>query len=102
MCKMHRNNKIFTILVILTLLVISLFYYNFIIDNLDHTCSGVGCSICLKLDIIINYFTNFKSIIFVPFLMVILCVFTQLFYVIIETSFSTKETLISLKVELLN
>lgn len=99
---MHRNNKILSLIIIISLLVISLFYYNFIIDNVQHACTGEECSICLEIYIIVNYFTNFKSIILMPLLMVIFCVFTQFFYIIIETSFSIKKTLISLNVELLN
>ena len=99
---MPKNNRILAIIIVIFLLAVSLLSYNFIIDNIHHACTGEECSICLEIEAIIKYFTNFKFIIFVPFSMVILCVFTQLFYIIVETSFVIKKTLISLKVELLN
>ncbi len=99
---MSRNNRILAIIVLIILLAVSLLSYNFIIDNINHACTGEECSICLQIEVIIKYFINFKLFIFVPFSVVILCVLSQLFYIIVETSFAIKKTLISLKVELLN
>lgn len=97
-----KINRKLAMIVVIFLLVVSLLSFNFIIDNIRHTCTGVECSICLQIESIVKYFINLKSVIFVPFLMVIICVLTQLIYIIPETSFIIKKTLISLKVELLD
>lgn len=99
---MPKNDRKLAVIIVILLLAVSLLSYNFIIDNIRHACVGEKCSICLQIEVIVKYFISLKSIIFIPFLMVILCVLTQLFYIIAETSFTIKKTLISFKVELLN
>ena len=98
---LKTDRKLAAIIVIL-LLAISLLSFNYIINNIYHACIGEECSICLQIEVIVKFFLDLKSYNFIPFLMVILCVFTQLFYIIAETSFVIKKTLISFKVELLN
>jgi hypothetical protein len=99
---MTKIDRKLAMIVVFVLLAVSLLSFNFIIDNIHHACIGEECSICLQIEVIVKYFINLKSIIFIPFLMVILCVLTQLFYIIAETTFIIKKTLISFKVELLN
>ncbi len=98
---MPIKNRILTITVLIIFLTVSLFSYNFIIENIHHSCIGEECSICIQLEAVIKNILNFKFIVIMPFITVILCLFTQL-YIIAGTSFSVKKTLISLKVELWN
>lgn len=98
---MQINNKVLSIIVLVVFLSVSLFSYNYIVENIDHNCTMEECSICVQLEVIIKSILNLKFTIIIPFIVIIICLFLH-FSIIERTSFSVKKTLISLKVELLN
>ena len=69
--------------------------------HVHHECTGDRCEICIHIREAINYISNLKSLIVLPFVAAVVCLMTQAFKKA-ETISLVKHTLISLKVELLN
>lgn len=96
-----KKNQIAAIFAAVILLCTILFSYTFLIENVHHDCTGdENCPICMELQMAMQTISNLKILPILPVILAVLCVFTQ-----IDTSkkFSNciKNTLISLKVELL-
>ncbi len=98
---MKYKNGVAALAMAAIICVTILFSYIFIVENVHHNCSGDECSVCMEIEMAIQTISNLKVILFVPFVMALLCVFTQT-CTMFKISNCTKDTLITLKVELLN
>ncbi|MGO5051055.1 hypothetical protein ACTQ6A_00850 [Lachnospiraceae bacterium LCP25S3_G4] len=90
--------------VIMSFLILGTLFlsYSFLIENVEHDCAGNDCPICVQMELSVQFLSNFKLVIsFVPILMALLCVFA-LIYAVIEIIDRISDTLITLKVELLD
>lgn len=83
------------------LLVTVLLSYGMIIHSTHHDCSGVECKICLQLEQVRQSFSKMKILSIVLFIMVLVRIFL-LSYINFDKVICIKNTLILLKVELLN
>lgn len=98
---MKLRNRIFSIICILVLLICLIFSYEYVVSNAEHDCSGKDCSVCIQLETAVHFISSIKTIPVLSSILIALCVFTQA-YAIPGKSICIKNTLISLKVELLN
>lgn len=96
-----KHNKILAIFLTVIILVSILHAHNFIIRNAHHTCTGENCPICLEMEQALQVISNFKFISILSVIMTILFTVMQS-WVPQKVNTFYKETLISLKVELLN
>ncbi|MFV0465384.1 MAG: hypothetical protein ACK5ML_04855 [Lachnospiraceae bacterium] len=98
---MKKDNRILTIVLAAVLVVTIIFSYMFVIENARHDCSGEDCPICTEIESAIQTISSIKMLSVLPLVAAVICVFTQL-CTISRFFFGTEDTLISLKVELLN
>ncbi|NLL80395.1 MAG: hypothetical protein GX234_11560 [Clostridiales bacterium] len=98
---MKPNKKLFAVMLAAILWMTLTLSFIFIIQNAHHHCSGDECPICVEIEAAINTISGFKAVPVSALAIAVLCVFTQL---CAETgeSVCVKNTLITLKVELLN
>lgn len=99
--KNRTHKKILAVLLVAFMLTGILFSYKFIIDNVHHDCTGENCPICLQIEEAVSFIQSIKYVPILSFLMAVLFLFTK------REAHETKHiyvrnTLISLKVELLN
>lgn len=97
------NRKII-IALIMSFLIVStiIFSYSFFIKRAHHDCTGEGCPICMEIGIAVQTLADLKLMVsIVPFVTAFLCVF-MLYYIVYSIKISTRDTLITLKVELLD
>ena len=75
--------------------------YCYIVDNAHHDCTGDNCPVCAHIAEACQFISNIKSVIVMPFIMAVLCVFA---YRKVSDSDGriVCNTLISRKVELLD
>lgn len=78
-----------------------LFSYGYIARNVEHDCTGQECPICMHLQQAAQFLSNIKTMSTTPVLLAFLSVFT-LGAVLVYTHEYCTDTLVSLKVELLN
>lgn len=78
-----------------------LFCYQYMIQNAHHNCSGEDCPVCMELAMAAHTLSELKIIPILPLSMAVLCVFT-LMYTNLNTILCVQQTLITLKVELLD
>lgn len=96
---MESKKRISAVIVIALLLVTLLFSYTYMIENEHHDCSGEDCPICMEIEAAMQTISGMKAVLTVPFIVALFCVFTHICTVIYYSG-CTKDTLISLKVEL--
>ena len=98
-CLIHKKNKIFSILLALTLFLIMLYSAFFIAAEVHHDCIGEDCQICYQISICQDTLKKFSLTFFIA---VFLSAFIHALYK--NTSFlkeySQNYTLVSLKVKL--
>ena len=95
------RTRLIAIIVAIMIVIMIIFSYCFVIEHAHHDCKGKDCPICMELEMALQIISSLKVITFLPFLIAILCVFTQISGLISQSE-SIKDTLITLKVELLN
>lgn len=78
-----------------------LFSYGYIARNVEHDCTGQECPICMHLQQAAQFLSNIKTMSTTPVFLAFLSVFT-LGVVLVYTHEYCTDTLISLKVKLLN
>lgn len=98
---MNKLKKVIAIVLCLAILVLPTLAEMYVVENAEHTCVGEECPICMEIHMAIQIVNNlslgvveFCAITLVVGLFIV--VFSKMYQVII------KDTLISLKVELLN
>lgn len=98
---MKKVSKLIALIALISLFAGLLFSYDYIIENAHHHCSGEDCPICMEIEAAVQFVSNIRFIPLLSFIMAVLCVFTRVF-ASIENHIGVKQTLITLKVELLN
>lgn len=96
---MKIRNRVLAILFVALLLVSILYSYEYIIEHARHECLGEECLICIQVEEAIQFITNLKYVPILSFIMAVFCV-SKCFYRMAKKLFVLKQTLISLKVEL--
>ena len=96
-----KMNKILAIVLVIILLSGVFFSFHFIVAHSHHDCTGKGCPICAEIEQAVLFITNFKFVPILSFLAIILCAFAQ-YHTFEATQCFRNDTLISLKVEMLN
>ncbi len=96
-----ENKKSIAIVLVLLMLASILFSYYFIIENEHHDCIGESCPICLQIEEAIQFMQSIKYVPILAFIMVVQCLFIKWIPNKADQVY-LKDTLISLKVELLN
>ena len=98
---MKRSNRISAMILTVLILATILFSYGFLAENIHHDCPGEECSICLEIKMAVQTISSYKTLLTLPLIVAVLCVFTQICADAIKSN-RTKNTLITLKVELLD
>lgn len=98
---MKTRNRVFSIICTLALLICLIFSYEYIVSNTQHNCSGKDCTVCIQLEAAVHFISSIKILPILSFIAIVLCVFTRI-YTVAERSVCVKNTLVLLKVELLN
>ena len=99
--RMNQKKKIIAICMIAFLFFEILFSYDYMIEKAHHDCSGRDCPVCMQIERAAQFISSMK---FIPVLPCIVAVF----FTFLRKNFIKKEgnckknTLITLKVELLN
>lgn len=78
-----------------------LFSYGYIARNVEHDCTGQECPICMHLQQAAQFLSNIKTMSTTPVFLAFLSVFTLGVVLVYAHEYCT-DTLVSLKVELLN
>lgn len=99
----HRNhsNRILAYAMAIVLFISILFCYQYMIQNAHHNCIGEECPVCMELHMAAQTLSGLKLLPILPVVLAVLCVFT-LAYTSNKEILRAQETLITLKVELLD
>lgn len=97
----NKSIKIFVLLLAVLVLFMTIVSYRIIVEKAHHECIGEDCSVCIQLEEAASYLKSLKYVPILSFLAVILCIATKrvshkVYYLCVS------QTLISLKVEMLN
>lgn len=98
---MKKKSRIIAAVWIAFCLTALLFSCDSFTENIHHSCIGENCFTCFKVQVAKQILSGFKLISFLPYHRAVLCI-SICFYLIFKQYFWIKNTLISLKVELLN
>lgn len=98
---MKKTEKVIALILIIAFLSGTLFSEEYIIQNTHHDCYGEHCQICVLIKEAVQFISGIKIIPLLSFCMAVLCVFT-LGAAAMKKHVSIKNTLITLKVELLD
>lgn len=98
---MKKVSKLIAIVALISFIAGMLFSYDYIIENAHHHCSGEDCPICMEIEAAVQLVSSIRFIPILSFVMAVLCVFTRVI-ASVENHIGVKQTLITLKVELLN
>lgn len=98
---MKREQKMAAVILAVMLLGTILFSYLFIMENAHHDCTGSDCPICMEMEAAMQTISGIKMLPVLPLILAVLCVFTQTCTEAAESN-RGRDTLITLKVELLN
>ena len=99
-CRMSKKRIMSWILIVFFVSGV-LFSYGYIARNVEHDCTGQECPICMHLQQAAQFLSNIKTMSTTPVFLAFLSVFT-LGVVLVYTHEYCTDTLVSLKVELLN
>ena len=95
------KNRIMSWMLIVFFLSGVLFSYGYIARNAEHDCVGQDCPVCMHLQQAAQFLSNIKTMSNAPVFPVFLSGFTLVAVLVCTHEYYT-DTLISLKVELLN
>lgn len=98
---MKKVSKLIAVAVLIFLVAGLLFSYDYIIENAHHDCSREDCPICMEIEAAVQFVSSIRFIPVLSLVMAVLCVFTQVVASVVN-HIGVKQTLITLKVELLN
>ena len=96
---MEKKRRISAIILIALLFFTILFSYTYIIENERHDCNDDDCPTCMEIEAAMQTISGLKAVLTVPVIMALLCTFAHICTAIYYSD-CTKDTLISLKVEL--
>ena len=98
---MTKHNRVALVVITLALIFVTLFSAFYIAENADHDCIGENCTICHQ----INLYENVLKALGIAFTVCGIADLTVVAYigcVSVMSAATAQDTLISLKVELLN
>lgn len=98
---MKGANKVIAIMLIAFLAFGILFSYDYIIENAHHDCSGADCSVCTQIREAVQFISGIRFVPVRSFMMAFFYV-SALGIASVKNHIGVKNTLITLKVELLN
>lgn len=98
---MEKKNRMIALFMALLLLSTVLLSHSVLIHSAQHDCVGTECEVCLQVEQAKQIITGLKLLSTTGLFLSVFGVIT-LFYAIFKTSFCVKDTLILLKVELLD
>ncbi len=98
---MKRANKVIAIMLVVFLLAGILFSYNYIVEHAHHHCSGTDCSVCIQIKEAVQFISGIRFVAVQTLMAAVFCL------VILRTAsaknhIDIKNTLVTLKVEMLN
>ena len=96
-----RKKKNLALAAAVMLLITFLFSYSFLIQNVHHDCIGEECSVCIEVAVVAQTLSSLRASPVLSFSVAVLCVFT-LSVAVMQEQDCIKDTLITLKVELLD
>lgn len=96
-----KKNRILAFAMVIMLISGIFFSLHFVIEHSHHDCTGKGCPICAEIEQAVLFITNFKYVPILLYLTIVLCAFAQ-DDIFDATWIFRNDTLVSLKVELLN
>ena len=99
-CRMSKKRIMSWILIVFFVSGV-LFSYGYIARNVEHDCTGQECPICMHLQQAAQFLSNIKTMSTTPVFLAFLSVFTLGVVLVYAHEYCT-DTLVSLKVELLN
>lgn len=99
-CRMSKKRIMSWILIVFFVSGV-LFSYGYIARNVEHDCTGQECPICMHLQQAAQFLSNIKTMSTTPVFLAFLSVFTLGVVLVYIHEYCT-DTLVSLKVELLN
>lgn len=98
---MKKSKRAAAICLILLLFGFIMSAYFFIVENAHHDCVGEECQICMEIEAAVRTISNLKILPVLSMGLVILCAFAQICAEMLDSG-CTKDTLVTLKVELLD
>lgn len=97
----NKSIKIFVVLLAVLVLLMTFASYQTVVEKAHHECIGEDCPVCIQLEEAVSYLKSLKYVPILSFLATILCIATK--WVSHKVyDFHLSQTLISLKVEMLN
>lgn len=98
---MQKRNKVIAVIIAVLLFATLLFSYIFVIEHVRHDCTGDNCPICMEIEAALLTISSMKTLPLLPLFLAVFGVFTSICMVCLRSN-HTKDTLITLKVELLD
>lgn len=98
---MKKNSRAISLFMVLLLLSTVLLSHGVLIHSAQHDCVGTECEVCLQMEQAKQIITGLKLLFTTCLFLLVFGVITPL-YAVFKTSFCVKDTLILLKVELLD
>lgn len=98
---MEKRKRVFAGILAVIFICTLLFSFGFLSNNMHHDCTGEHCEICLEIEMAEQLISGIKTLFTLSFEMAVLCVFAHIFTKTKE-EICVKNTLVSLKVELLD
>lgn len=99
---MKRNNRIVVIAMALLIAGLLMLRCGFIITKVDHRCTKESCKVCLEIENTVVKLLDYNYMIFKVSSLLFVVVIGNLYRQHSRYPWFTKDTLITLKVELLN
>lgn len=98
---MKKTTKIFAFILAVMLFTGIFCSVGFLAENAHHRCIGEDCPICAQIGEAVHFLSSMKMVSVLSFFMAVLCVFARR-GMRAGQHWQAKDTLVTLKVELLN
>lgn len=99
---MNLNKRILVFILCLALLCVPLFSFFYIVEHINHECTGSDCLICTQIEVSVHNINNSKTFYISALYVLIVFVTTAFICPARDVFCHPGRTLISLKVELLD
>ncbi|MFT3983592.1 MAG: hypothetical protein QM697_06775 [Lachnospiraceae bacterium] len=98
---MKRANKVIAIMLVVFLSAGILFSYDYIVEHTHHNCSGTDCSVCIQIKEAVQFISGIRFAAVQTYMAAVLCI-VVLGTASAKNHIDIKNTLVTLKVEMLN
>ena len=98
---MTKRNRVISMLLVVTVLFVMLFSASYMAVKANHDCIGEGCTVCHQMDLCKNFQKNLAAALLLAAIVGLLS-FALICCVSLGHKTKVQDTLITLKVELLN